>query len=127
MVLPPPGSLEAMLQARQAALRAGTLQPGMTFVQRPVGGGPLLAAAKARNWTAMQAALSEGADPDARDSFGISALAECCSQGGSIDGVRLLLAAGAFVDCIDDEGATPLKFACDRGGIRTPNSAQDCL
>ena len=59
-------------------------------------------------------ALAEGGDPDARDRWGVSALAQAAA-GGKLEIVQLLLDKGAQVDKSSDAGNTPLMLAAARG------------
>ncbi|KAH8903555.1 ankyrin [Coniochaeta sp. PMI_546] len=57
--------------------------------------------------------LRRGADPDARDGFGRTAL-HWAMSGGNVNVVHLLLRAGTPVDVLDDDGATPLAVLVSR-------------
>ncbi|OIW24591.1 ankyrin [Coniochaeta ligniaria NRRL 30616] len=57
--------------------------------------------------------LRRGADPDARDGFGRTAL-HWAMGGGNVGVVHLLLEAGTAVDVLDDDGATPLAVLVAR-------------
>lgn len=63
--------------------------------------------------------LADGADANARDAYGATALMNA-AHGGNLDVVEILLAAGAEVDAKDELGWTALMKACfnadlDRG------------
>lgn len=61
----------------------------------------------------MSLLLARGADPNAADQYGHTALMEATS----IAKVKLLLARGAQVNAKDDEGETALLRAVDRGDV----------
>ncbi len=62
---------------------------------------------------ALQLLLDAGADPDARDPWGRTALAYAASA-ANLFAVRLLLDAGADPNTADSAGVTPLMVAADR-------------
>ena len=65
---------------------------------------------------AVKAALDAGADVDAKDDEGNTALMDAASGGWrSEDVIKLLLDAGADVDAKDDEGNTALMDAASGG------------
>ena len=68
-------------------------------------------AAKARDWAQVAALIGEGADVDARQADGATALhwAAYWAEGDALEG---LVRAGANVDAQNDYGATPLWAAC---------------
>lgn len=72
--------------------------PGMPSMSLPTGGQtPLIAAAQSGNVAAIKQQLKAGADVDAEDDLGITALGYAAA-GGSVAAVRALIAAGAYVD-----------------------------
>lgn len=72
---------------------------------------PELAQAIAHKWLApLRAWLTEGHDPNARDSSGRSLL-HLASAAGFADGVELLVGVGADVDVQQTHQCTPLYFA----------------
>ena len=74
--------------------------------------GELLDAAEAGTAEVVVAALASGADANAADPFGRSALM-LAAAGGHDEAVRALLAAGADVHARSDSGWTALMFAAD--------------
>ena len=79
----------------------------------------LMEAIKASDNTRVRDLLSDGADANARDAYGATALMNA-AHGGSLEMVNDLLAAGAEVDAKDELGWTALMKACynadmDRG------------
>lgn len=68
----------------------------------------LVAAAYENDLVGMQAALDEGADINATNGFGRTALAVACYN-ASPEGIRLLLAAGADPNLGDGRESSPLK------------------
>ena len=65
---------------------------------------------------ALRDALAGGADPNWRDRWGVSILAQAAARGDP-DAVRLLLAQGADPGLGSDAGNTPLMAASARGHI----------
>src|SRR5579883_1240134 len=76
----------------------------------------LIVAAQTDNASALQAALSGGADVSTRNTLGWSALMEAATD-GSADSVQVLLAHGADVNAADSHGWTPLMIAVLHGKI----------
>lgn len=66
----------------------------------------------------VRLALEKGADVNAKDSLGRTALMLACQQ-GLLDVARALVEAGADVNARDAHGRTPLMYAC--GGGSTPD------
>jgi ankyrin repeat protein len=64
----------------------------------------------------LELRLGEGADPDARDAAGRTALLEAVG-GGQLDAVRLLLSSGAGVNVASSSGRTPLIEAAEHGQL----------
>src|SRR5688572_23237793 len=64
---------------------------------KAVGPPELHLAARAGDLTALESHISRGADPDARDAAGRTALMEGV-RAGQVEAVRLLIAVGASVD-----------------------------
>ena len=90
---------------------AGVLLPAEA---RAAEGAPLVEAIKAADGDAVRALLAGGADVDAREPDGTTALHWAAHKGDS-DAVRLLLAAGADVEAANRYAVTPLMLACARG------------
>ncbi|SMF39200.1 Ankyrin repeat-containing protein [Tistlia consotensis] len=65
---------------------------------------------------ALRAALEGGADPRARDRFGVSLLYRAAARGDEAS-VGLLLERGAEIDRSSDAGNTPLMVAAARGHL----------
>lgn len=75
---------------------------------------PLADAAKRADWTAVRALLQAGADVDARQGDGSTALHWASYRDN--DGIAaLLIRAGTDVDATNDLGVTPLWAACENG------------
>src|SRR6266513_1845337 len=80
--------------------------------------GKLLEAAKARNTAEVQKLLGQGADANAKDNAGWTALIWAAYFGRN-DSVRALLEKGADVNAMDDSGKTVLMSAAVRGHAST--------
>ena len=80
------------------------------------------ALALARNAAVVDLLLRHGADPDAADMWGRTALVYAASVGNAAT-VRQLLDAGADPDLADAAGATPLMVAADRAATPTSDRA----
>src|SRR6266480_3898114 len=80
--------------------------------------GKLLEAAKARNTAEVQKLLGEGADANAKDNAGWTALI-WAAYFGRTDTVRALLEKGADINAMDDSGKTVLMSAAVRGHADT--------
>ena len=67
----------------------------------------------------IQVLLDHGANPNARDDNNATPLHYSSwfqlSDGGTVEGTRLLLKHGAIIDAEDNEGRTPLQLALDHG------------
>ena len=74
----------------------------------------LLEAAASGDAAAVRAALSAGADPDARDAAGTPATM-LATVGHHAEALRVLLDAGADVDAQDGESANPLLYGGAEG------------
>lgn len=89
-------------------------KPGATSLIRAhdygTGDTALHVAAKRRDLTWLQFMLAKGADVNARDRQGMTALADA-AQLGWAEGAQQLVAIGAQVDLADDRGETPLILA----------------
>ena len=83
----------------------------------PDGSTPLIFAAFYGNHDIVQALLSHGANPNARDNSGITALTRASVKGHTAI-VDMLLDAGADIDAQDNRGATALMGAAARGHLR---------
>ena len=82
---------------------------------------PLINACELRDWAKnrnkiIAILLDNGADPNAKNFIGDTALHHAASA-GNIEAVKLLLAAGADSKAANDEGETPLKNAARDGHI----------
>jgi ankyrin repeat protein len=66
--------------------------------------------AAAGNLAGLQAALAAGADLQARDAQGCSAL-HFAADRGQLEALEVLLAAGVDVEAKDEDGQTPLHYA----------------
>ena len=75
---------------------------------------PLHAAAAAKQIEIVRLLLDSGADPNARQQAGYTALMEC-ARGGRDDMVRLLLDRGADPSVVNDDGKTAASLALDSG------------
>ena len=76
----------------------------------------LIEATKQGDLPAVQAALAEGADPDAHDDVANTALI-FAARDGQFEIARALIDQGATVDWIDAEGVTPLILASFKGHV----------
>lgn len=63
------------------------------------------------DWRGLQSIIAEGHDVEERSGRDLSTALHCASEKGSIDSVRILLAAKAQVDSVDRKGRTPLLIA----------------
>lgn len=73
-------------------------------------------AARDGDLTALRSALQQGADPDARDLAGRTALLDAVSADRA-EAVQVLLAAGADVNAASSNGRTPLIEAAELGRV----------
>lgn len=78
------------------------------------GGPPLVEAAKRADTDAVRALLEQGADVDAAEGDGTTAL-HWASYRDDLEGADLLIRAGADVNVANDLGATPLWAAAENG------------
>jgi len=78
---------------------------------------PLIARARVGDAAAVRALLHRGADLEARDEYGASALMRA-AQVGSSETVRLLLQCGADVAARDREGKPRSSGRCGTGAMR---------
>ena len=108
---------EALRAMRVAAKRAGVAPGGAAMAARAPAGLPpdaLHRAAQAGNVAGLQAALAAGADVDARDGRGWTALMYAVDKGYTLL-VEPLLGAGANPDVRAPDGATALFMAVAHG------------
>ena len=77
------------------------------------GATPLMHAAAFGNLDAMKMLLAAGADVNAKNNFGATALLWCARDG---DKARLLIEHGADVNAVSKQGRTPLMLASMREG-----------
>jgi ankyrin repeat protein len=77
------------------------------------GATPLMYAAVVGSLEAMKLLLAAGADPNARNAFGVTPLIRAGGDGAR---VRILLARGANVTAVSSSGRTPLMTAASRDG-----------
>jgi membrane protease YdiL (CAAX protease family) len=76
----------------------------------------LFKAAKAGNAQEVRALLEKGADPNAKDREGVSALMRAAYR-ANLETIWVLTERGADVNARDDEGLTPLMVAALRGNL----------
>ena len=80
----------------------------------------LFAAAEVGDVQALRTLIGDGADPNAVDSGGLTAL-HWAAVYGHAEAVDLLLRAGARVNAVADFGGTPLHWAAARGRTEAVN------
>jgi GNAT superfamily N-acetyltransferase len=86
----------------------------MAWAPTPPPVGELLQALLAGNAVRVAGLLARGADPDAADAHGVTALHHAC-QRGDVTVVAALLRAGANMNARDEDGRTPLMVAAAFG------------
>jgi hypothetical protein len=96
-----------------AVATAATEQAKKRAEQNPF----LLGGAHIGNWTEVQEALAGGADINAKENDGATALM-LAAQYGHLEVVRLLLLRGAEVNAQDRKGATALMLASQKNQLR---------
>jgi len=96
--------------AADSATRLPELQPDVATDPRA----SLLYASTMGDATALGEALALGADPDAQDEGGQTALHYAC-EGGHLEVLRLLVLQGAELDVANQNDASPLHTACIKG------------
>ena len=110
------------MQSAPAAAARSTARAKSTDAERPTSAGATLSAAsttalfaaiRAKDLTALQQALADGADKNAK-SGGTPAIT-LCAQLGQADMVRALATAGADVNATDAQGISALDHARGRG------------
>lgn len=99
------GTVEALAEAVKAGADVNAPAQGLTPLMRAALD-PSTAAAKA------EILLKAGADPNARTDTGQRSVLHLAVFGGSLDLIKMLLAAGADLEALDDYGRTPLVQAC---------------
>lgn len=109
------GRLRNALRRRFAAAALTTLAAALTAP--PAGADDVIAAARAGDAVAVRALLAAGADVDARQGDGATALHWAAHRGDPAL-AEALLAAGADVDAANALGATPLWLASQNGDAR---------
>jgi hypothetical protein len=114
---PAPGNLHAQTSsagAARQAVPAATQSPQDTA--KIARGMELHQAARAGDLNAIHSRLQEGADPNARDASGRTALLDAVSA-GQTDAARALLDGGAKANITSSEGRTPLIEAATQGHL----------
>jgi ankyrin repeat protein len=86
------------------------LRPNQNAYQALAQRAPLVKAAGANNWAKVKKLVKKGANVDAVDHEGRTALSHACSAGHK-ETVRMLLAAKATIDLADSTTVTPLMRA----------------
>ena len=79
---------------------------------------PWFAAATSNDPALLSAAATTNADPNAHETRDYSTPLHIAATAGNTDAIRVLLAAGAKPNALDEDGRTPLMLACHR--LRTP-------
>lgn len=92
-----------------ALIKAGA-DPNQIWINRP----PINLAAFTGHLEILKALLRAGAEVDARDTTGNTALADACVK-GHIEIVKVLIEAGADVNIVGRDRKTPLQFAQEGG------------
>lgn len=105
---PPDGVYQAIRINDLARLKALATSPEAANSRDPFAGTPLMSAAIAGSVEAMTLLIGNGADVNAQNTFGTTALMMSATQP---DKVRLLLARGAKVDIASKQGRTALFIA----------------
>lgn len=115
---PDPKATQLMAMIREGDVRAALQmlerEPDVVNRRGPGGATPLMYAALYSDTATMQAILAHGADPNARNDAGATALMWAVADAGKI---RLLVDRGADVNARSDEGRTALAIAAAQ---RTP-------
>jgi len=97
-----------------ARLLVGRGAPTATVSANPMAIHALNAAAAGGHAEVVAVLLDAGADPDARQHGGLTALMSCAA-GGSEAGVATLLSRGADPSALSDDGRDAAAFAAERG------------
>jgi Ankyrin repeats (many copies) len=110
----PSAAAPALARGRMAAPAAKAIQNAEVSAARgqPDVNSALFSAIRSKNLSAVQTALANGADKNAKDN-GTPAIT-LCVQASQIDLVRLLATAGADVNAPDAQGISPLDHARGR-------------
>lgn len=107
-------ALAAFLALTVAGVRAQGGEPPSTGVAGAAGGVDVIGAVKAGDAAALRTLLEAGADPDAAELDGSTALLRA-SHRDDLESVRLLVDAGADASAANDLGASPLWAAGQNG------------
>jgi ankyrin repeat protein len=107
------GNVEAAAALRAWAMEHGTLEPEpepLSAEEKAELEKTMRQAARKGDTVQVQANLKAGADPNAADLLGETAMQRAAAA-NNVEGLEVLYSAGAEVDKTDDDGETPLIVA----------------
>ena len=107
-------TIQRAIRKQKAVKEFQTLKRAATKIQARVRGHQLLEAAESGDISEVENLLARGADVNATDKYGITAL-HWAAKAGKTEVVEALVIAGADVNATDNDGETVLQFA-KKGG-----------
>jgi hypothetical protein len=110
---PPPGNLHAQTPS---AVAVRQLTQASQDAARAARDAALHQSARTGDLNSLRSTLQQGADPNARDASGRTALIDAVA-GGQIEAARVLIDSGAKVNITSSEGRTPLIEAAAQGHL----------